>query len=314
MPRRFWIAFYSMALGLLVCLSLLSLIICIIGLITQLWFECITAVLIPYFMWLNWITLGLLRRTLSERDDYDSIAEMSDAETSDRIHGATHNPSRYGEWRATAVVVLVLAAFVALIWAIHRSGMLVIAFIVLFCISAPFGNKLIRPAECVQIASSSLERRLQRRYRTEINQLAQVDFKPVFIFGESTSLYRLVLIYPIILYTIMLLNRETATVKGDRIIFGYPVLNSNDGKTYVYLMQLGLKFYTYFKDGSILLTKSFGGTTKYGSNVIFQRLCDASIHDVWMEHNNRVQQLEVDGKQAEDEISFAIFYRIWAEG
>jgi hypothetical protein len=313
MSRRFWIGFYAFALSLLVCLFLLSLIICINGLITHLWFECITAVLIPYFVWLSWITLGLLRRTVRERAVDDNSAELIDAGTNDRIHKAEPNPSRYGEWRATALVVLVLAAFVALIWTIHRSGMLVVAFIVLFCISAPFGKKLIGQAECVQIASSTLERRLQSRYRTEFNQLAQVGFKPLFIFGESTSLYRLVLIYPIVLYTIMLLNREIATVKGSRLVFGYAVLNSNDGKTYVYLMQLGLKFYTRFKDGTILLTKSFGGTTKYGSNVILQRLCDASIHDVWMEHNTRVQQLEADGKQVEDEISFATFYRIWAE-
>jgi hypothetical protein len=313
MLRRFWIGFYVIALGLLVCLFLVCLIICINGLISHLWLECITAVLIPYFVWLSWITLGLLRRTIREQDIYENSAESSDTETNDRIHRAESNPSRYGEWRATALVVLVLAGFATLIWTIHRSGMLVLGFIVLFCISAPFGNRLIGPAECVQIASSTIERRLRSQYRSEFNQLAQIGFKPSFTFGESTSLYRLVLIYPIVLYTIMLLNREIATVEGARLVFGYPVLNSNDGKTYVYIMQLGLKFYTRFKDGSILLTKSFGGTTEYGSNVIFQRLCNASIHDVWMEHNNRVRQLEADGKQAEDEISFATFYRIWAE-
>jgi hypothetical protein len=264
-------------------------------------------------VWLSWITLGLLRQTLRDRDICDNSAEGSDMETIDQTLGAEPNPSRYGEWRATALVVLVLAAFAALIWAIHRSEMLVLAFIVMFCISAPFGMKLIGPAECVQIASSTLERRLQSRYRTEFSQLAQVGFKPIFIFGESTSLYRLALIYPIVLYTIMLLNRETAIVKGSRIVFGYPVLNSDDGKTYVYLMQLGLKFYTRFEDGSILLTKSFGGTAKFSPNVIFQRLCDASIHDVWTEHNNRVQQLESEGKRADGETGFATFYRIWAE-
>ena len=313
MPRRFWIGFYVIALCLLVCLLLASLASCINGLITHLWLECIAAVLIPYFVWLSWITLGLLRHTLRGRDIDDNSADRRDTDTVDQTHGAESNPSGYGEWRATALVVLVLVALVALIWTIHRSEMLVLAFIVLFCISAPFGIKLIGPAKCVQIASSTVERRLQNRYRTEVNQLAQVGFKPIFIFGESTSLYRLVLIYPIVLYTIMLLNRETAIVKGSRIVFGYPVLNSTDGKTYVYLMQLGLKFYTRFEDGSILLTKSFGGTAKFGPNVIFQRLCDASIHDVWTEHNNRVQQLEAEGKRADAETGFATFYRIWAE-
>lgn len=223
------------------------------------------------------------------------------------------NPSRYGEWKAAALVVFVLSVFIAPIWVFNRSGSLVLALIVLFCISAPFGNKLIGAAECLQITSSTLERRLQTRYRSELNQLTQIGFKPLFIFGESMSLYRLLLIYPVFLYTIMLLNREIATVKGSRLVFGYPVLISDDGKTYVYIMRLGMKFYTRFQDGSILLTKSFGGTTKYGSNVIFQRLCDASIYDIWMEHHNRVQLLEAEGKPVEGETSFAAFCRISAE-
>src|SRR5215469_14983829 len=117
MSRRFWIGFYAFALSLLVCLLLGCLIICINGLITHLWFECITAVLIPYFVWLSWITLGLLRRKVRERDEDDnSTAEMIDAETNHRIHRPEPNPSRHGEWRATALVVLVLAAFIAPLW------------------------------------------------------------------------------------------------------------------------------------------------------------------------------------------------------
>jgi len=270
-------------------------------------------VLIPYFVWLSWITLGLLRRKLHAIDiDSKSCSDTIDIETNHRSHKPEPNPSRHGEWRATALVILVLAAFIALLWFVHRSGVLVVAFIALFCISAPFGNKLIGPADCVQIASSSLERRFQRRYHSEFTQLTQIGFKPLFIFGESMSLYRLLLIYPVFLYTIMLLNREIATIKGSRLIFGYPVLTSSDGKIYVYIMQLGMKFYTGFQDGTILLTKNFGGTTKYGSNVIFQRFCDASIYDIWMEHHNRVSLLEADGKQVEGEISFAAFSRISA--
>jgi hypothetical protein len=78
-------------------------------------------------------------------------------------------------------------------------------------------------------------------------------------------------------------------------------------------MRLGLKFYTQFQDGNVLLTKSFGGTTKYVENVIFQRNCDASIQDLWIEHHNRAVQLEVVGKQVEEKVGFEVFSKIWAE-
>jgi hypothetical protein len=222
-------------------------------------------------------------------------------------------PSRSGELRAYALVVLVLVTLLALLWAVQVRAGLLVAFIVLFCIAAPFGNMLIGPAEYVQIDSPTFERRIRNRYRSEFNKLTEIGFKPLFSFGEATPLFRFLLIYPIFLYAIMLLNREIAAVKGSKLIFGYPVLSSSDGTTYVHIMQLGMKFYTRFQDGTILLTKSFGGATTYGPNVIFQRLCNAAVSDIWIEHHNRVRLLEATGKQVDGEISFAVFSRISAE-
>jgi len=314
MSRRMWIGFYALALSLFVGLLLASLVICINGIITHLWVECITVPLIPLMVWLSWITFGLLRQKLRALDvDGNSGSKAIEAGHDQQEQKPELNPSRNGEWRAAAMVVLALAAFIALLWLADRSGLLIAAFIVLLCISAPFGNKLIGSARAVQLASPTIERQSQRRYHSEFEQLAKIGFKPLFIFGESRSLYRLFLIYPVYLYTVMLLNREIATVKGSRIVFGNPVLVSDDGKAYVHIMQLGLKFYTRFQDGSILLTKSFGGTTKYGSNVIFQRRCDGSIYGVWMEHHDRVHQLEAEGKQVVEEVGFDAFSRIWDE-
>jgi len=314
MSRRFWLAFYALVLSLFVGLLLASLIICINGVITHLWIECFTAPLIPLMVWLSWITFGLLRRKVCSLDGGDnSGSKMIEAGRGEEEHDPEPNPSRNGEWQGAAFAVLALAAIITILWLADRSGLFIAAFIVFFCISAPFGNKLIGPATAVQLTSPMVERQSQRRYNSEIKQLTRLGFNRIFILGESRSLYGLFLIYPIYLYAVMLLNREIATVQGSRLIFGNPVLISDDGKTYVFIMRLGLKFYTRYQDGDILLTKSFGGNTKYASNVIFQRHCDGSVHDIFREHQNRVLQLEQVGKQAEAEVSFEAFSRIWAE-
>jgi len=314
MSRRLWIAFYGVALILFVGLLIASLSIFINGLIIHLWFECVTLPMIPLMAWLSWITFCLLRQKLRAIDvDGDSSSKTIEAGQDRQPQKPEPNPSRNGEWRAAVCVVLALAAFIALLWVVDRSGILILAFIVLLCISDAFGNKLIGRPIAVHLTSPSIDRESHSRYQSELEQLTKIGFKPLFIFGESRSLYRLFLIYPVYLYSVMLLNGEIATLHGSRIVFGHPVLISDDDKAYVHIMRLGLKFYTRFQDGNILLTKSFGGTTKYASNVIFQRRCDGSIYDIWMEHHIRVQQLEVVGKLVEEEISFKTFSRIWAE-
>lgn len=315
MARRLWIGFYVLTLTFFLSLLLASLIICINGIITHLWLECITVPIVPMMSWLSWITFSLLKRRIRASDE-DSNREITNLKADSDNASPEHepNPSRNGEWSAVALVVLTLTAFIAILWLVDRSALLIAAFIVIFCISAPFGNKLIGPAVAVQLASPAIERQCQSRFRSEFEQLKRIGFKQLFIFGESRSLYRLLFIYPVYLYSVMLLNREIATIQGTRIILGNPVFISDDGKTYVHVMRLGLKFYTRFQDdGSILLTKSFGGNAKYGSHVIFQRLCDGSINDIWMEHRNRVLQLEGTGKKVEETTGFEPFTRIWTE-
>jgi hypothetical protein len=224
MARRLWIGFYVLTLSFFLSLLLASVLIFINGIITHLWFECITFPLIPMMVWLSWITFSLLRRKVRASDEPDSSGSTNhNPNPIDSSSESEPNPSRNGEWRAAAFVVLALAAFIALLWLVDRSGLLIAAFILLLCISAPFRNKIIGPAMAVQLTSPTIERQSQSRYRSEFQQLTSLGFKPLFIFGESRSLYRLLFIYPIYLYTVMLLNREIAAIHGSRIVFGNPV-------------------------------------------------------------------------------------------
>lgn len=112
----------------------------------------------------------------------------------------------------------------------------------------------------------------------------------------------------------MWLNREVATIhNGSKLLFGFPVFNSSNRTTYAHPNQLGVKFHTLFQDGTILLTKSFAGKSKYGPTVVLHKVANASMSNVWAEHQKQIQALEATGKRVDSGISFEAFARISQE-
>jgi hypothetical protein len=219
-----------------------------------------------------------------------------------------------GVLRAYGLVILIELAVVALLWALHVATTVLIAIPVLVLIAASFDRQLTGPTEYIQITSSAFELRIRDRYRSECSQLANSGFSPLFFYGEATPLFRLLLIYPAFLFLVMALNREVVAIhNGSRIAFGFPVLISNDRTTYAHPMQLGIKLHTLFQDGTILLTKSFGGKSKYGPAVILQRITGANTDVLWSEHQKRVQALQTAGKQVNRQVSFETFAKISSE-
>ncbi len=106
----------------------------------------------------------------------------------------------------------------------------------------------------------------------------------------------------------MWLNREVVTIlDGSKLLFGYPVFISSDRTAYAHPMQLGMKYFTGFQDGTILLTKNFGGKTAYGPTVVVHISRGARICDTWDEHQKGVQALEAVGKRIDSEICFQSF-------
>lgn len=199
----------------------------------------------------------------------------------------------------------------ALLWKLHLPWVALNVVIILGFIATLFGKQLTGPTEYVQISSPAFEQRVQNRYRSQSNQLSNLGFVPLFFYGEAFPLSRLLLIYPAFLFLIMWLNREVATIhNGSKLLFGFPVFNSSNKTTYAHPNQLGVKFHTLFQDGTILLTKSFGGKTRYGPTVVLHRVANASIGNTWAEHQKQIQGLEAAGKRVDSAMSFEAFTRI----
>ena len=215
---------------------------------------------------------------------------------------------KHGVWRAYAWIISIEVVVIALLWALHVPWAILNVLIVLACIAALFGKQLTGPTEHVQISSPAFELKIQNRYRSESSQLSNLGFTPLFFYGEAFPLIRLLLIYPAFLFLIMWLNREVVTIlDGSKLLFGYPVFISSDRTAYAHPMQLGMKYFTGFQDGTILLTKNFGGKTTYGPTVVVHISRGARICDTWGEHQKRVQALEAVGKRIDSEICFQSF-------
>lgn len=226
-------------------------------------------------------------------------------------HQSEPQTGKHGVLRVFALAISVEVALIALLWAVHMPWGVLNALIILFCIAALFSKQLTGSAEYVQISSPMFEHRIQNRFCSESNQLSNLGFTPLFFYGEAFPLFRLLLIYPAFVFTIMLLNREVATVQdGSKLLFGFPVFNSSSRTTYAHPSQLGMKYHTLFQDGTILMTKNFGGKKKYGPTVVVHSMRNASISDAWSEHQKQIQALEATGRQIDRDISFQAFSNI----
>jgi hypothetical protein len=169
----------------------------------------------------------------------------------------------------------------------------------------------------VRISSPDLERRIRSRYRTELDQLAALDFSLLFWEGETFSMLSLLLIFPAIVLISMWRKGEVLTIhRGSRILIGEPILASADRSTYANLGGLGTKFRTRFRSGRILETRDNGEASEAFTRAKFvRRICPgASIAETWKQHQLGVGAMEADGCIVDRELNFEAWEEIAREG
>ncbi|MGA9672307.1 MAG: hypothetical protein WBQ94_24045 [Terracidiphilus sp.] len=222
----------------------------------------------------------------------------------------THAP-RSGKstvWRVYVLGLLGELALLALLRRAHVSWGVIQVLLLLFLVLALLGKHLTGLSEHIQISFPVFEQRIQNRYGPQSLQLTNLGFSPLFFYGEAFPLIRVLLVFPAILFLTMWLNGEVATFfGGSKLLFGYPVFISQNRTAYAYPSKLGMKFHTAFQDGTVLMTKNFGGKSGYGPPVIAHILRSASISNAWTAHQAQIKALEANGQRVVDEVSFQIF-------
>lgn len=163
----------------------------------------------------------------------------------------------------------------------------------------------------VQIFSPEFEQRIRARYQSETEQLSSIGFDLLFFVGDSTSMFRLALIFPAIVVLHMKRNRVPMTIQnGTTLLTGNPVFISRDKTAYAHPNSLGFTFHTRFQDGTILVSKNFGEGTGYIPSITCN-VCPAdSASQTWTSHQERIKEMETKGKRVDHQSSFEAYREI----
>ncbi|MGD0735047.1 MAG: hypothetical protein ABR976_07860 [Terracidiphilus sp.] len=163
----------------------------------------------------------------------------------------------------------------------------------------------------VQISAPEFEQRIRTRYQSETAQLAGLGFDQLFFVGDSTSIFRLLLIFPAIVVYDMHRGGVPMTVQnGTRLLTGNPVFIAKDKTAYAHPNSLGFTFHTRFQDGTILVSKNFGDASGYIPSIAGNSYPGATVSDTWTAHQKRMSELESAGKRVDRQTSFEAYREI----
>jgi hypothetical protein len=162
-----------------------------------------------------------------------------------------------------------------------------------------------------QIFSPEFEQRIRTRYQSKIAQLTDLGFDLLFFVGDSTSLFRMLLIFPAIIVFKMWRGGVPMTVhNGTRLLTGNPVFISRDKNAYAHPNSFGFTFHTRFQDGTVLVSKNFGDDSEYIPAIVGNTCPAASAGDTWTAHQKRMAELEAEGKRVDRQTSFQVYREI----
>lgn len=172
-------------------------------------------------------------------------------------------------------------------------------------------NWTVGTIDLVQIFSPEFEQRARKRYQAETALLADLGFDLVFFVGDSTSLFRMLLVLPAIIVFQMWRGGVPMTVQnGTRLLTGNPVFISRDKKAYAHPNNLGFTFHTRFQDGIVLVSKNFGDDSGYIPAIVGNTCPAASAGNTWTAHQKRMAELEAEGRCVDRQTSFQAYREI----
>jgi hypothetical protein len=163
--------------------------------------------------------------------------------------------------------------------------------------------------ERIQICSPEFERRIRERYQSETGQLDEIGFDCVFFYGESYPLYRLLLVFPALIFFSMWRNRVPMTLQGGtRILNGNPVFAARDKSAYAHSNDMGITFHTAFENGSVFVSRNFGDDEDKKVPAVSVKVFKGSgAEDLWAKHQLRIQEEKFAGNQIDSQSSFEAY-------
>lgn len=149
-----------------------------------------------------------------------------------------------------------------------------------------------------------MQERVRGRFASEIDILMRMGFRLQSFCGSTLPPLSAIIFLPVLL--LMLAKREVVWVHGLLQLTAVgPVLMHRNEAAYAEVLALGVKYYTRFTDGIILVTASYENTPPPVEEI--QRQAVIGVGEAWEAHQSRVSKREEDGAQIDRSLSFEKF-------
>jgi hypothetical protein len=167
-----------------------------------------------------------------------------------------------------------------------------------------------------QVAQGKVQDKVRNRYRSEINVLKKVGFEELCFCGEVTRPLGCILFFPLFLF--MFIKGEVVKLKWPwRLAVQYPLLVAREQATFAILYGLGVKFYTSFTDGTVLIcaNSNMVSPLTVDEKKFYKYSSPLDIEAAWDFHQGKVNEFKAGGRQTRDALCFEDYVEIsmWEE-
>jgi hypothetical protein len=135
------------------------------------------------------------------------------------------------------------------------------------------------------------------RHQEALEQLEALGFRPLCTYSELVFPFSLLALTPV--YWMMRMNREVVRTEGSlQIATYYPLLINHEAGAIALTNSLGVKFYSAFADGGVVITGNSGGKPLDDPRTgLYKQNLAGDPQEVWGGHLEGVAQRVAQGAQ-----------------
>ena len=163
--------------------------------------------------------------------------------------------------------------------------------------------------EYTEILDPELQARVRARHGVKIRSLQSLGFQHLTYCLEVLPPYSAIWKFPILL---MMRAKEVVLLpRPARIGVAYPLLSNYNPSTIAEVLGLGVKFYSVFSDGTLLISSSYHSRLAPGSNSRIVKNPDSeTVEEAWAGHQQKAADLQVQGLVPRRVTAFADYVEI----
>jgi hypothetical protein len=159
-------------------------------------------------------------------------------------------------------------------------------------------------ADYSQITDPSLQTRVRERYQRQTTALQAMGFRHLAYCLEVMGAFSALLQLPVLVLAGV--HREVLVVRRPlRLAAANLLLSHNDPPSIALCMGMGVKFYTSFSDGTLLISSDFTShaVPRPGSRIV-RLLPSATLGETWNVHKVRASELATDARRLPLSVDF----------